>query len=164
MTMSTIKKKKKQRKIEESNFSLETNVTTVSTRSLNNTLQWFIIKKESFICIQAMLVDKPVIYNWITNTIEDMDNMPIEEHYQFPHYSLVYSALGMVKKMKIPDVFVDADLLTTVTDDQDVYFNFSLGKYVRKTNNRVVCGYRLMPEQPPQKSQIEQASVHSGGI
>ena len=111
-----------------------------------------------------MLVDKPVIYNWITNTIEDMNNMPIEEHYQVPHYSLVYSAIGMVKKMKIPDVFIDADLLTTVVDDQDVYFNFSLNKYVRKTNNRVVCGYRLMPEQPPHTSQIEQVSIHSGGI
>jgi hypothetical protein len=160
MTMSTIKRKKKQRKIKESNFSLETNVTTVSTRSLNNTLQWFIINKDSFICIQAMLIDKPIIYNWITNTIEDMNNMPIDEHYQVPHYSLVYSAIGLVKKTRLPDVFVDADLLTTVTEDPDVYFNFSLGKYIRKTNNRVVCGYRLLPDRPPQAPQIEIASVH----
>ena len=107
-----------------------------------------------------MLIDKPIIYNWITNTIEDMNNMPIDEHYQVPHYSLVYSAIGLVKKTKLPDVFVDADLLTTVTEDQDVYFNFSLGKYIRKTNNRVVCGYRLLPYTPPHPPKIALRSVN----
>jgi len=164
MAMSNIKKKRKQRQIEESNFSLETNITTVSSKSLINTLQWFIIERDNFICIQAMLLDKPVIYNWITNTIEDMRNMPIEDPYHVPHYSLVYSAMGMVKRMNTPEVFVDADLLTTVKDDPDVYYNFSLKKYVRKTNNGVVCGYKLIPDQdmPTQSSQAEIASIHSG--
>ena len=76
-----------------------------------------------------------------------------------PHFNMIFAAINQVKNdITFLKIKLDANNLTCLHDDPDIYYNFTLQKYIRKSNNRVVVsGVKLLPE--PSKKPETSATV-----
>ena len=71
---------------------------------------------------------------------------------------MIFAAINQVTNdITFPKIKLDANNLTCLHDDPDIYYNFTLKKYIRKSNNRVVCGFKLLPD--PSKKPETSATV-----
>ena len=75
-----------------------------------------------------------------------------------PHFNMIFAAINQVTNdITFPKIKLDANNLTCLHDDPDIYYNFTLQNYIRKSNNRVVCGFKLLPD--PSKKPDTSATV-----
>ena len=143
-----------------SQFSIDTTLTSASRRdmALDSHLQWYIHSDYDRISIRSIYDNEIIIYNWISNNIENLSNVPIQQRFMPPHFNMIFAAINQVTNdITFPKIKLDANNLTCLHDGPDIYYNFTLQKYIRKSNNRVVCGFKLLPD--PSKKPETSATV-----
>ena len=110
------------------------------------------------ISIRSIYDNEIIIYNWLSDNIENLSNVPIQQRFMPPHFNMIFAAINQVTNdITFPKIKLDANNLTCLHDDPDIYYNFTLQKYIRKSNNRVVCGFKLLPD--PSKKPDTSATV-----
>ena len=108
------------------------------------------------ISIRSIYDNEIIIYNWLSDNIENLSNVPIQQRFMPPHFNMIFAAINQVTNdITFPKIKLDANNLTCLHDDPDIYYNFTLQKYIRKSNNRVVCGFKLLPD-PSKKPDTSQ--------
>ena len=86
-----------------------------------------------------------VIYNWLTDRMETLDNEPLQCEYYPPHYGIFIAAIKSTDELDFPQLQLDDNNLQCLVSDPDIYFHSSLNKYIRKSNNAIVCGIKPLP-------------------
>ena len=86
-----------------------------------------------------------VIYNWLTDRMETLDNEPLQCEYYPPHYGIVIAAIKSTDELDFPQLQLDDNNLQCLVSDPDIYFHSSLNKYIRKSNKAIVCGIKPIP-------------------
>ena len=132
-----------------SQFSIDTTLTRALRRDmvLESLLQWYIHSDYDRISIRSIYDNEIIIYNWLSDNIENLSNIPIQQRFMPPHFNMIFAAINQVTNdITFPKIKLDANNLTCLHDDPDIYYNFTLQKYIRKSNNRVVCGFKLLPD------------------
>ena len=125
---------------------------------LESHLQWYIHLDFNRISIRSIYDNEIIIYNWLSDNIENLSNVPIQQRFMPPHFNMIFAAINQVTNdITFPKIKLDANNLTCLHDDPDIYYNFTLQKYIRKSNNRVVCGFKLLPD--PSKKPDTSATV-----
>ena len=115
--------------------------------ALDSHLQWYIHSDYDRISIRSIYDNEIIIYNWISDNIENLSNVPIQQRFMPPHFNMIFAAINQVTNdITFPKIKLDANNLTCLHDDPDIYYNFTLQNYIRKSNNRVVCGFKLLPD------------------
>ena len=109
---------------------------------LESHLQWYIHSDYDRISIRSIYDNEIIIYNWLSDNIENLSNVPIQQRFMPPHFNMIFAAINQVTNdITFPKIKLDANNLTCLHDDPDIYYNFILQKYIRKSNNRVVFSY-----------------------
>ena len=123
---------------------------------LESHLQWYIHSDYDRISIRSIYDNEIIIYNWLSDNIENLSNVPIQQRFMPPHFIMIFAAINQVTNdITFPKIKLDANNLTCLHDDPDIYYNFTLQNYIRKSNNRVVCGFKLLPD-PSKKPDTSQ--------
>ena len=131
-----------------SSASVNTELTSISqsqNKNLALQLQWFIDDTASQIFLKSLADGKVVIYNWLTDRMETLDNEPLQCEYYPPHYGIVIAAIKSTDELDFPQLQLDDNNLQCLVSDPDIYFHSSLNKYIRKSNNAIVCGIKPIP-------------------
>ena len=131
-----------------SSASVNTELTSISqsqNKNLALQLQWFIDDTASQIFLKSLAEGKVVIYNWLTDRMETLDNEPLQCEYYPPHYGIVIAAIKSTDELDFPQLQLDDNNLQCLVSDPDIYFHSSLNKYIRKSNNAIVCGIKPIP-------------------
>ena len=128
-----------------SSASVNTELTSISqsqNKNLALQLQWFIDDTASQIFLKSLADGKVVIYNWLTDRMETLDNEPLQCEYYPPHYGIVIAAIKSTDELDFPQLQLDDNNLQCLVSDPDIYFHSSLNKYIRKSNNAIVFGIK----------------------
>ena len=131
-----------------SSASVNTELTSISqsqNKNLALQLQWFIDDTASQIFLKSLAEGKVVIYNWLTDRMETLDNEPLQCEYYPPHYGIVIAAIKSTDELDFPQLQLDDNNLQCLVSDPDIYFHSSLNKYIRKSNKAIVCGIKPIP-------------------
>ena len=88
-----------------SSASVNTELTSISQSQKKNLalqLQWFIDDTASQIFLKSLAEGKVVIYNWLTDRMETLDNEPLLCDYYPPHYGIVIAAIKSTDELDFP--------------------------------------------------------------
>ena len=133
-----------------SNTSISTELTSISqfhNRNLANQLQWFIDNTDSQVFLKSLAEGKLIMYNWLTDQIETINNEKVVHDFYPPHYGIIIAAIKCTDELDYPRLILDDNDLQCLASDPDIYFHVSLNKFIRKSNNAIVCGIKLPPRQ-----------------
>ena len=123
-----------------------TSISQSQNKNLALQLQWFIDDTASQIFLKSLAEGKIVIYNWLTDRMETLDNEPLQCEYYPPHYGIVIAAIKSTDELDFPQLQLDDNNLQCLVSDPDIYFHSSLNKYIQKSNNELVCGIKPIPQ------------------
>ena len=87
------------------------------------------------------------MYNWLTDQIETINNEKVVHDFYPPHYGIIIAAIKNTDELDHPRLILDDNDLQCLASDPDIYFHASLNKFIRKSNNAIVCGIKLPPRQ-----------------
>ena len=122
-----------------------TSVSQLHNRHLTNHLQWFIDNTTCQIFLKSLAEGKVIIYNWLTDKMETVNNEPIVCDFHPPHYGIIIAAIKSTDELDAPQLILDDNNLQCLASDPDIYFHDSLNKFIRKSNNAIVCGIKTPP-------------------
>ena len=131
-----------------SNTSISTEMTSISqlhNRNLTNHLQWFIDNTPCQIFLKSLAEGRIIIYNWITDKMETINNEPVVCDFHPPHYGIIIAAIKCTDELNAPHLILDDNDLQCLNSDPDIYFHASLNQFIRKSNNAIVCGIKTPP-------------------